>query len=134
MKFKSVSSNPRLTSSNPRVTSSNPWAKSSNSRVTSLITRFTSSNPRIIKSIKIQVNSLKSSSFPKILRPKLFGNSWGNSYFQFMVIISCFTLVRPETRKPRKFRKSLKFFSEIFKTEFSILAVVKNPKLGNKKS
>ena len=46
---------------------------------------------RIIKSMKIQVNSLKSSSFPKIISPKLFGNSWGNLYVQFLVIISCFT-------------------------------------------
>ena len=66
MKFKSASSNPRVTSSNPRVTSSNPWV--------------TSSNPRIIKSMKTKVNSLKSSSFPKIISPKLFGNSWGNSF------------------------------------------------------
>ena len=35
-----------------------------------------------------QVNSFKSSSFPEIISPKLFGNSWGNSYFQFLVIIS----------------------------------------------
>ena len=71
------SSNARVTSSNPRVTSSNP--------------QVTSSNPWIIKWIKTQVSSLKSSSFPKILSPKLFGSSWGNLYFQFLVIISCFT-------------------------------------------
>ena len=42
----------------------------------SLNTRVTSSDPRITKSIKTQVNSLiKSSSFPKILSPKFFGNS-----------------------------------------------------------
>ena len=46
LKFKSASSNPRVTSANPRVTSS---------------------NPRIIKSMKTQVNSLKISLFPKIL-------------------------------------------------------------------
>ena len=34
---------------------------------------ITSSNPRIIKSTKTQVNSLKISSFPKIINPKLFG-------------------------------------------------------------
>ena len=50
MKFKDASSNPRVTSSNVQV------------RV----------------QIK-QVNSLKSSSFPKIICPKLFGNSQGNS-------------------------------------------------------
>ena len=59
MKFKSASSNPRVTSSNPWVTSSN--------------LRATSSNPRIIKSTKTQVNSLKISSFPNIINPKLFG-------------------------------------------------------------
>ena len=71
VEIKSAISNPRVTSSKPRVTSSNLW---------------------IIKSIKTQLSSLKSSSFPKILRPKLFGNSWGNWYFPFLVIISCFTL------------------------------------------
>ena len=53
--------------------------------------QVTSSNPRIIKSMKSQVSSLKSSSFLKIVSPKLFGNSWGNSYVQFLVITSCFT-------------------------------------------
>ena len=51
--------------------------------------RVTSSNPRNIKSIKTEVNSLKSSSFCNIVSPKLFGNSW--LYFQLLVIISCFT-------------------------------------------
>ena len=60
-----TSSNPRVTCSNPQVASSNPWV--------------TSSNPRIIKSIKTQVISLKSSSFPKIISPKLLGSLWGNS-------------------------------------------------------
>ena len=41
-----------------------------------------SSNPLVIKSMKTQGNSLKSSSFPKIISPKLLGNSWGNSYVQ----------------------------------------------------
>ena len=41
-----------------------------------------SSNPLVIKSMKTQGNSLKSSSFPKIMSPKLLGNSWGNSYVQ----------------------------------------------------
>ena len=52
---------------------------------------FKSTSSRIIKSMKTQVNSLKSSSFPKIISPKLFSNSWGNLYVQFLVIISCFT-------------------------------------------
>ena len=86
-----TSSNLRVTSSNPRVTSSNPRVPSSNPRVTSSNPRVTSSNPRIIKSTKTQVGSLKSSSFLKILSPKLLGNSWGNSHVQFLVIISCFT-------------------------------------------
>ena len=46
---------------------------------------------RIIKSMKTQVNSLKSFSFSKIISPNLFGNSWGNLYVHFLVIISCFT-------------------------------------------
>ena len=46
--------------------SSNPWVTSSNLRVTT-------SSPRIIKLMKTQVNSLKISSFPKIINPKLFG-------------------------------------------------------------
>ena len=39
-----------------------------------------------------------------------------------------------KTWKPRKSPKSLKFFSEIFKSEFSILALGQNQKLGNKKT
>ena len=54
-------------------------------------TSYEFESTRIIKSMKTQVNSLKSSSFPKIISPKLFGNSWGNLYVQFLVIISCFT-------------------------------------------
>ena len=73
LKSKSASSNPRVTSSNPWVTSSNPWLTSSNPWVTSSNLRVTSSNPRIIKSMKTRVNSLKISSFPKIINPKLFG-------------------------------------------------------------
>ena len=84
LKFKSASWNPRVTSSNPRVTSLNPRVTSSNLQVTS-------SNPRIIKSMKTQVSSLKSSSFLNICSPELFGNLWGNSYVQFLVIISCYT-------------------------------------------
>ena len=68
LKFKSASSNPRVTSSNPRVKSSNPRVMSSNPRVMS-------SNPQVIESMKTQVNSLKSSSFLKIISPKLFSNS-----------------------------------------------------------
>ena len=36
---------------------------------------FKSTNSRIIKSMKTQVSGLKSSSFPKIINPKLLGNS-----------------------------------------------------------
>ena len=54
-------------------------------------TSYEFESTRIIKSMKTQVNSLKSSSFPKIISPKLFGNSWGNLYVQFLVIISFFT-------------------------------------------
>ena len=86
MKFKSASSNPRVTSSNHKITSSNPRVTSSilrvtseNPRVTSLNPRDTSSDPRIIKSMKTQVNSLKSSPFPKIISPKLFDSLWDNS-------------------------------------------------------
>ena len=52
---------------------------------------FKSTSARIIKSMTTQVKSLKSSSFPKIISPKLFGSSWGNSYIQFLEIISCVT-------------------------------------------
>ena len=55
------------------------------------IYKFKATSSRIIKSMKTQVNSLKSSSFPRIISPQLFGSSWGNSYVQFLVIISCFT-------------------------------------------
>ena len=91
MKFKSASSNPRVTSSNLRVTSSNRRVTSSNPQVKSSSLQVTSSNPRIIKSMKTQVSSLKNSSFLKIVSLKLFGNSWGNFYVQFLMITSCFT-------------------------------------------
>ena len=71
LKLKNASSNPRVTSSNPRVTRSNPWVTSSNLPVTG-------SNPRIIKSMRTQVNRLKISSFPKIINPELFG--WGSKH------------------------------------------------------
>ena len=41
---------------------------------------------------------------------------------------------RLKTGKSRKSRKSGKLFSEIFKSEFSILALGQNRKLGNKKT
>ena len=43
-------------------------------------------------------------------------------------------LARSKTRKPRKYRKSRKNFSEIFKSELSILAVGQTWKLGSKKT
>ena len=43
-------------------------------------------------------------------------------------------MARSKTRKPRESRKSRKFFSKNFKSEFSILAVGQNRKLGNKKT
>ena len=43
-------------------------------------------------------------------------------------------MARSKTRKPRKSQKSRKFFFKIFKSEFSILAVGQNRKLGNKKT
>ena len=44
------------------------------------------------------------------------------------------TWARPRTQKTRKSQKTRKFFSEKFKSEFSILAVGQNRKLGNKKT
>ena len=85
-KLKSASSNLRVTSPNPRVTSLNPQVTSSNPQVKS-------SGSRIIKSMKTQVNSFKSFSFSKIISPKSFGNSWDNSYVQFLAIISCFSFL-----------------------------------------
>ena len=76
-KLKSTSWNSKV-----QVMTSNPQVTSSNARVTS-------SNPRVIKSMRIQVNSPKNSWFPDIISPKLFGNSWDNSFVQFLVII-CF--------------------------------------------
>ena len=72
-----ASSNPQVMSSNPRVTSSNSWVTSCNSLVTSSNPRVTSSDTRLNKSIKNQVNNLKSSSFPKILSPKLLVRQLG---------------------------------------------------------
>ena len=52
--------------------------------------QFKSTGSGIISSMKTQVNSLKISSFSKILSFKSFGNSWGKSSVQYLVIISCF--------------------------------------------
>ena len=41
---------------------------------------------------------------------------------------------RSKTRKTRKSRKSREVFSKIIKSEFSVLAVAQNRKLGNKKT
>ena len=43
-------------------------------------------------------------------------------------------LARLKTRKTWKSWKTQKFFSEIFQSEFSILAIGQNRKLGNKKT
>ena len=85
-----ASLNSRVTSSNRRVTNSNPGITRFNPQVTSSNLQVTRSNPRIIKSMETQVSSLKSSSFLKIISPKLFDNSSGNLYVQFLVVISCF--------------------------------------------
>ena len=85
--FKSASSNSWVTSLNSLVGSSNLRVRSSNPRVTSSNLRVASSNPRVQELF----NQWKFSSFPKILKLKCFGNLWGKSYFQFLVIISCFT-------------------------------------------
>ena len=89
--------NPRVTSSNSRVTSSNPRVtstdftiyefkskcyqfkstsckfKSTSYEFKSTSYEFKSTTSRIIKSMKTHVNSLKSSSFPKIISPELLG-------------------------------------------------------------
>ena len=56
-------------------------------------TSYEFESTRIVKSMKTQVNSLKRSSFSKIISPKLFGNSWGNLYFQFLVIVTDFSFI-----------------------------------------
>ena len=61
LKFKSASSNPRVTSSKSQVTNSNPQVTSSNSRVTSSNPRVTSSNPQVTSS-----NSQVASSNPRV--------------------------------------------------------------------
>ena len=50
------------------------------------------------------------------------------------VVVVVLTLARSKTRKTRKSRKTRNFSSEIFKSEFSILALEQNRKLGNKKT
>ena len=47
---------------------------------------FKYASSRIVWSMKNQVNSLKIFSFLKILSLKSFGNSWGKSSVQFLVI------------------------------------------------
>ena len=59
------------------------------------------------------------------------------SHYQLQVVTTFVTLLfslftaRSKTRKPQKSRK---FFSKIFKSDFSILAVGQNQKLRNKKT
>ena len=48
--------------------------------------------------MKTQVKKLKISSFPKIISLKLFGNSWGNSFVQFMAIILFYVSTNPLVR------------------------------------
>ena len=79
----------RVESLKARVESLKPRVEIQKCEFKSMSYEFEST--RIIKSMKTQVNRLKSSSFPKIISPKLLGNSWGNLYVQFLVIISCFT-------------------------------------------
>ena len=55
----------------------------------------TSSNLQIIKSMKTQVNILKSSSFPKIISLELFDNSCDNSYIQLLMINLLFYVSTP---------------------------------------
>ena len=86
--FKSTSYKFKSTSYEFKSTSYELKSTSHEFKSTSYELKSTSS--RIIKSMKTQVKSLKSVSFPKIISPKLFDNSWGNSYVQFLVIISCF--------------------------------------------
>ena len=94
-KFKSKSSSCEFKSTRYELKSTRYELKSTSYKFKSTGLEFkstsSSSNPRIIKSMKTQVNSLKSSSFLKIVSPELFVNLWGNSYVLFLVIISCFT-------------------------------------------
>ena len=48
--------------------------------------------------MKTHVNSLKSFSFLEIISPKLFGNSWGNSYVQFLVYLLFYLSTTPWLR------------------------------------
>ena len=87
LKFKSASSNPRVTSSNPqltssnsRVTSSNPRVTSSNPQITSSDPRAVSSNPRIIKSnTNFERRNLNSPQKSYPLHPRWF---WRNFHLK----------------------------------------------------
>ena len=93
LKFKSASSNPRVTSWNPQVTSSNARVTSSNPWVTSSNLRVMSSNPRIMKPMQTQVKSLKISSFPKITRNATrYNNRDDLLYVSFTLKISIFSV------------------------------------------
>ena len=99
---------------------------------------------RIIKPMKTQVNSLKSSPFAKIISPEWFGSSWGNLYVQFLVIISCFTFPLPhaygfnfekrDLNSPQKSHPSLLppgfwrnlFFPLANRTDFSFISLTQN--------
>ena len=48
------------------------------------------SNQQKNRSMKTEVNGYRNFIFSKIISPKMFGNSCGKSYVQFLMIISCF--------------------------------------------
>ena len=78
--FKSTSYEFKCTSYEFKPTSYEFKSSSSNQQVTSSNAGYTSSNPRIIKSMKTQLNGFKRPSFPKMTIPKLIGNSWDSSF------------------------------------------------------
>ena len=98
MKFKSASSNSQATSwiHELRVNSTSYEFEFTSYEINSTSYEFQSTSyefefMRIIKSIKTQINSFKSSLFFKIISPKIFDNLWGNLYVQFLMITSFFT-------------------------------------------
>ena len=84
--------------------------------------------------VKFHTPILLRSSFTFLWLFLLF-TFWPSSYlFSVYLEFVCCLMARSKTRKPWKSRKFRKFFSEIFKSEFWILAVGQNRKLGKKKT
>ena len=106
--------------------------ESTSSRIITSYSLVIMSESLLVQEFKSQLNILKSSSFPKTISPKLFGNFRDNLHVQFLAIISYFTFPplwkkRPKfspekSPPPRLFSRKL-LFSLVNATDFSLISL-----------